>query len=267
VTALDPRTLAVKRRYSLPRAIAFRSLVRGPRSGRLYLAGNNRDDDALAAVLDPRSSRLEFTTVRTGPPDWYVFATAVSRDERRLFLSYHGTRTTGADWLAVEGFALRRCSVQSRPDVGCLNLHGDVAAYGGHVLATTGDGPVVELDLAGATVRRFDPRIPGNHLIEFALDRVSRRLLVIGSCGYAGGLSLIDLRSGRARVLGYRHRICGERVAPASGRVAVVAANQLPVPEGGAGLVKTVDLRSGKLVHRTDVEAEPLDLTTSYASR
>ena len=267
VTALDSRTLAVKHRYALPSAITFRSLVRGPRTGRLYLAGNNAGGDAFAAVLDPRSEHLETTRLRSGPPDWYVFATSISRDERRLFVSYHGAATTGADWVVVRQFALTRCSLRNRSNVGCLSLHGDVAPYGKHVLATTGDGPVVELDLAGRTVRRLNPRIPLNHLIQFALDHRSLRLLVIGSCAYAGGLSAIDLRTGRARALGYPHRICGERVVPVSSRVAAVAANAMPVPQGGAGVVETFDLRSGARLRTIDVEAEPVDLTTSYSSR
>jgi len=53
-------------------------------------------------------------------------------------------------------------------------------------------------DFAGHELRRFNMDLPGNHLMDLTLDR-DGHAFIEGSCGYAGGLSRIDIETGSAR--------------------------------------------------------------------
>ncbi|MGI8825641.1 MAG: hypothetical protein ACR2JC_08345 [Chloroflexota bacterium] len=82
-----------------------------------------------------------------------MYEAAVSPDERELFVSYHGPNTTGLDWFTVAGGRLRRCTrspaVARRPDSGCLLIHGRFMQSGRGFIATTGDGPIIDIDRNG----------------------------------------------------------------------------------------------------------------------
>jgi len=96
--------------------------------------------------------------------------------------------------------------------------------------------------------------------MEFAVSEDGREASVIGSCGYAGGLSLVDLTSGEHRVLGRESKaICGERVAYA-GPLLAVARNAFPVPQGLPAAISLVDRESGTVVRSLPTPTEAVDL-------
>jgi hypothetical protein len=284
VAAVDRATLRIRARLRLPRGVAFRSLVAGSESGRLYVFGNRpaatrrpAPRDAVVAVLDPASGAVHSRrTVRKADGRfWWVLDAAVSEDERRLYVSYHGgcsavskLCTTGADRLDVGGGRMRRCRGQTYPDSGCLGrVHGAVAAYESGVVAATGEGPIVQMDRHGRIARAWKSELRGNHLMQFALDRKRRLVYGIGSCGYRGGLSRIDLNSGRSRLTGdpssASGRVCGERIAVGPSSLLVVAANPRPVPQGSASTLLLVDATTGALTRSVAVPSEALDLVVA----
>jgi hypothetical protein len=203
---------------------------------------------------------------------WWVLDAAVSEDERRLYVSYHGgcaetdVCTTGADWLDIAGDRARRCQDQTYPYSGCLGrVHGSVAVYEDGVVAATGEGPIIQIDRRGRIARAWKSRIPGNHLMQFALDRKRRLLYAIGSCGYRGGLSRIDLKSGRSRVTGYPSSsssggVCGERIAIGPKSLIAVASNPTPVPQGSPSSLLLVDASTGHLIRSVAAPVETLDV-------
>jgi hypothetical protein len=280
VTAVDPAGLQIRARFRLPRGVAYRSLVAGSKSGRLYVAGNRpagkdapAPSDAVVTVLDPASRTVLSTwTVRNADGHfWWVLDTAVSEDERRLYVSYHGgcdaesdLCTTGADRLDIRGKRASRCQGQPYPHSGCLGrVHGQVATYQGGVVAATGEGPIIHVDGRGRLARAWKTEIPGNHLMQFALDRMRRLVYAIGSCGYRGGLSRIELATGTARVTGYPSGdICGERIVLGPGSLIVVASNPTPVPQGGRSTVLLVDASTGDLIRSVATPVESLDLVS-----
>jgi hypothetical protein len=191
----------------------------------------------------------------------------VSADEHRLFISYHGSDTSGIDWFTHVGGLLERCRLAVPDGSGCLRTHGGFALYGNEVLATTGFWLLLEVDISGTVRRRFDVRLPGNHVMEFALDSQAQRLYVVGPCGYAGGFSVIDLRTGSTRVLvpaplTYTPSVlCGERLSLDSPGLLVVGQTARPVPTLGLpGRIVLVDIRTGQVVHAVKVPAEPIDV-------
>lgn len=153
-----------------------------------------------------------------------------------------------------------------------MRLHGAVEARGTRLLATAGDPPyILDLRANGRLVRRFDSQLEGNHLMEFALDQRQSRLFAIGSCGYSGGLSRLDLSSATITLFGYpaprevdvdgnRQGICGERVSVGSALVAV-AKTQRPVPVADRrGQLLFVAAESGELAHSVPLPSEPVDV-------
>jgi hypothetical protein len=260
LVSISSATFTLVRTYPLPSRIFFRSLQIGPRTGRLYLVGNRGPNAAVALALSPATGKILIreTTIRSNRRSWYVLATAISANERYLLVSYHGSDTQGADWLRI-GPQFQRCKDHTPPQTACLSLHGGVAFRGANIVATTGEGPLLELTLENKIVRRWQPRLPRNHLMSFALDADRERAAVIGSCGYSGGLSLLDLVAGTTEVMGYPLRICGERVVFAGTSTVVIARNPLPVPQGRPSSLDTVDMTSGEVTQHVATPAESID--------
>jgi hypothetical protein len=268
VVELDPATLAVKQRYPLPAGSVFASLEIGLRSGRLYVAGNRGTDRNLGApvvlVLEPSSGavlqRLTVRLARGG--QWSVFDAAVSSDEQHLAVSYHGTDTTGADWIRL-GAAPRTCADRTPAHAACLALpHGAIAFRGHDLVATTGEGPLVELRLDGHRLQSWAPNLPRNHVMHVTLDSRGRRAVVPGSCGYTGGLSVIDLHSGTATVIGYPDAVCGEAAAFVDPELVAVARNAVPTPEAAPSEISFVDLAARRIVRSTATRSDIVALLT-----
>jgi hypothetical protein len=224
VAVVSVQTGQLLKRFELPRGPVYRSLTVGPRTGRLYLAANERPEAASSSqregaavyVADPGSGRiLSVTQVRDRfKYDWRVFSTTVSSDESRLWISYHGTDTTGADSLTIDGLRLRHCASQADGGIACVNLHGRVVAYRRGLLATTGEGPLLEIRANGTVAARYAVQLKADHLTEFALDPNSGRVAVIGPCDYTGGVSVISLEDHRATTFSHpSRRVCGARIA------------------------------------------------------
>lgn len=281
VTAVDPGSVRIRARFRLPRGVAYRSLIAGSESGRLYVFGSRpaakntpAPATAVVSVLDAASGAVLSTwdVRKANGRFWWVLDAAVSDDERRLYVSYHGgcsesdVCTTGADWLDIVDDRVRRCRGHRYPYSGCLGrVHGSVAVYEDGVVAATGEGPIIQIDRQGRIARAWKTRIPRNHLMQFALDRKRELLYAIGSCGYRGGLSRIDLKSGRSRVMGYPSSsassgLCGERIALGPESLVAVASNPLPVPKGSPSSLLLVDASTGRLIRSVPTSVETLDV-------
>jgi hypothetical protein len=138
-----------------------------------------------------------------GGRDWVVYSASVSPDEQRMLVSYHGARTTGADVLRLAGGGgLTGCGLaRAAEGTGRVTeVHGLAIDTGGLVIATDGQQVIELSDSGGAVLRPWDPGLPGNHVMEFARG-AGARLYVVGSCGYTGGMSSLDMLRGQTRVL------------------------------------------------------------------
>lgn len=267
---IDTASVGIRARYALPIGMAFSALAVGPVTGRLYLFGApTHGRGALVAVIDPRTGRVlaRWTVHRGDTGDWFVYQGAVAPDERALYLSYHGSDTTGIDRLVLTGQGLRPCLSANQPHVGCIRTHGGFALFGPGLLATTGEGPIEEIDGAGRVARRFDPRLPGNHLTEFALDARAGWIYVVGPCGYGGGLSVVTVATARTRVLiptsspGQAPTFCGERFALGPQNLLAVGRTEVTIPQLGLpGAVLVVDARTGAIRRTVITPAEPVDV-------
>jgi len=181
---IDARTGAVVRQLRLVDRAIYRGLALGPRTGAPYLFGNRvtGDKEVVALRIDRelRAVRARWTVRRRGS-GWVVFEGAISPDEGRLFVSYHGSSTQGVDWIGL-GAGAGRCGGQ-QSNRACIRSHGGIEPLGSRLLAATGSPVILDVHLQGRVVRRrLDTRLTGNHLIEARArprDRegVRRRLL------------------------------------------------------------------------------------------
>ena len=266
LAVLDPVTLRRLGSVALPDGLVVRSIQVGPRTGRLYVSGNSgavrTPGGASVCVGEPAASPRWRCAVlrRPGRLHWLVLDTSLSPDERRLVVSYHGSDTTGADWVATA--TLARCQVRSADArATCLSLHGRASFLtADRLLATTGEGPLLELSLAGARVGEWELGLAGNHVMEFAISPEGTHAAAVGPCGYRGGLSLVNLRAGTVSVHGYPDTLCADRITFLDARTVALARNRFPVPQGLPARLDVVDAATGRIRLRHSTASEVLDL-------
>jgi hypothetical protein len=283
VAVVDTSSLVVRASYGLEASTTYRALVLGQRSGRLYLLGNRPDQhggvSVWATILDSSSGGIIASQQvhPAGGRDWVVYSASVSPDEQRMLVSYHGSDTSGADVFRIAGDGLAGCgTTRAAEGLGCLTeVHGLAVDTGALVIATDGH-QVLELSDGGTVLRRWDPGLPGNHVTEFARGD-GALLYVVGSCGYTGGMSLLDLHGGQSRVLVPARRadpsgsatpstmtVCGQRAEVAPAGVLAVGRIERAVPRlGPEGSVLLVDAATGRVRRTVVTPAEPLDLVVA----
>ena len=273
VAVIDARTLRVRCSNPLVKGVRHTSLLLG-RSGRFYAIGNRSAGvpgrwDAVLTIGDLRTGGLSSSpTLRRaaargepdrGAKDWYVYRAALSPDERRLILSYHGSDTTGGDWFRIsrrldfragEAGDRRcrrrldgRCPPGGWPDIGWL--HGGVAPVGAGFVGTTGSSMVLKLDRQGRETARLRVRGGENHVMDFALD-ARRRLAYLSLCAQRPTLHRLDLARGGQKIL-HSGGFCGRPLAVHRGRFLLVDAT--PVSRRGYPRTVEPELRLFDLRH------------------
>lgn len=271
-------------RRALPRGIHFRAIEIGRATGRLYLAGEIKTarvtkfgtlaKRAVLTVMSPSGQLLSTTTLRRpdgaqsrrGPLDWSIYDIAVSRNERRVYVSYHGPNTAGADWVSIDHGIPRRCSSASEKETCIERVHGSIEPFRSGVLATLGTPPLLgEFSTNGKELRLWRSGLGNAHLMEFA--RLRHRVFTIESCVKTGGMTVVDLTTARARTLHApapatplrglpASAVCGERISVgASALITVMKRGTL----SGIGGVMLFDLH-GRLLKWIPLKPRPIDV-------
>jgi hypothetical protein len=267
------RDLRVRKVIRLRATWSARAISVGPKTGRLYIAYNvetvkrGRHDPLRAARLaiftTDGSRRLSDTLLRpNGGRSWLVWSLALDPAERRAYVSYHGSDTTGLDVARIDGAKIVNCKLRSRPWTGCWpHPHGQVVAGEDDVVATTGS-PVVEVyDLDGALIRELDTGLEGNHLMSVELDRAGDRLFATGSCGYVPGFAVVELSTGDRRLLTHSRSTCAESLAFAGGDVVIAGKTALPVPAPyREGQLLRIDAEHGTVTGSHRAPSDPTDV-------
>ncbi len=271
IVEVETATQHVVREIALDAGASPRGLVVGQRAGNLYAFGN-KPGSALVWIIDPsaRTPPRSFVARRADGHNDLVFEGLVNADESALFLSYHGADTTGIDRFALSDDTLERCISDALPGHGCFNAHGGMALADDHLLATTGEGPLLAIDpKSGQTLARYDVQLPGNHTDDVALEPGGQRAFLIGSFGYSCGLSSVDLRSGRTSVLvppSTADSRCGERVVVGRGaRTLIVARALRPLAARDRAGKVLVLAEDGREVGQIVTSSEPIDVVVASA--
>ena len=262
IVVIDGQTLRVRCSRPLEGGVRYGGLLLG--RSRVYAYGARRAGrglwDAVLSVGDLRTGEpLVTRTLREGQPargsrDWFVYWGALSQDERRLILSYHGSSTTGADRFRVsaEGSVSRERLAAGpcgrRPcgpgwtDIG--RAHGAIAAVGSGFVAATGGDRLLVLDRDGRATGSLPLRSTQTHLMDFAVDH-GHPLIYVSGCGRKPAIQRLHLTRGeRAPVPS--GNLCGRPLAAHNDRYLVLDASRVdrlgyPVRPDG---MRLLDLRN-----------------------
>jgi hypothetical protein len=247
VAVVDARSLRVRCSHPLAPGVQYSGLLLG-RSGTIYAVGARRSgrsrwDSVLTMVDADTGEQLGGRTLREADQTprvrfgkgWWAYRAALSPDERRLIVSYHGGDTTGADAFRVSPGAgvfgeapERGCRAavppsrcrSDRTDIGLA--HGAVTATGAGFVAATGGHAMLRLDRRGRETGRL--RLKGHlgHLMDFAID-AKRKLLYVSACGSRPGILRVELARGREKSIASGD-FCGPPLAVHAGRFLVLNA-------------------------------------------
>lgn len=257
LTAFHLKTRALRRVAQLP-AGEYRGLAVGAATGRVYAFG---EMDSFVLVVDPATGTvLQRLSDGTGRDN---YSGAVSPDERRIFVSYHGN-ASGVGVFDVAGDKWRYVTT--------IRSHGNFVVVGDTVLAATGDQTIIEVDHKGQKLREIPTLLHGNHLMEFALD-YKRRIYAVGSCMYAGGFSrtepgagthvMIPVGPGDGRLPRPVFEVCGERISvTADGALVAVAPLRTAVTPSASrpGTILVLGGISGALFRTIKTSSEAVDV-------
>jgi hypothetical protein len=191
---------------------------------------------------------------------------ALSPDETRLYVSYHGADTTGADWFTITDAGVTRCRARRQYEgVGCVSeAHGMVVPFEDGFVAATGWSTVLVVDGAGAVRKRWDIPLTGRHLRTIALDG-ERRLYVVADCHpvVGGGLSRVDIPEEVAVVLPQPEggHVCGDTIGVGPGNLLVLA-TRVSFTAKPPGLL-LVDGETGRVVEEVATDPEPTEVVVA----
>jgi hypothetical protein len=274
--AATGRTTAVIT-LAAPGGAVYRTLAVHPKTGNLYVVGQDQAQ-LLVTVVDPsRGVVLSTRTTRTLPAartrgDDYPYEAVISADGTRLYYSYGpgDADRSGIDWVQVNGAVLSPCR-PAAPGAACVPGPGEgFVLDGDHLVFADSSSPVrmVETGRDGQLVRRSSTGMTGA-LRDVVLDRSRAELIAIGQCDSQGGLIRITRATGRVRVISTpapagnepgAETACGLRPALLSGGTLVVSqAAGTPSPEQ-AGTLLFVDSTTGKVLGSVALPAEAGDV-------
>lgn len=303
ITVVDANEMRVLKTFPLPGDVNFRNIAVGARTGFIYVTGNRlrnsqvprrftwsaHTGNPVVRVLNPGDGNVVQKWEANLPDeyDWRVYQAEPSDDETHILLSYHGGATTAIDSFEVSQDALSRCQVRAAENFGCVYGHGGFVQLGDRLLVATGHPEILEYK-AGILNQIFDTDLIGNHVMEFAVDQLRQRIYAIGSCMYAGGLSVLDLnhggqrarmdaRAGSWQLLGgpaptpltvVRDReICGERIAVDNAALIVVSQAHLPESVSKPDGVLFIDGRNGHLLAKYTPKSHPVGVAIIHLAR
>lgn len=241
-------SLAVLRRQDLP-AGEFTSVSVHPTNASIAVCGTD-GFDAVVLLMESSDQPREAARVPGDTThDWVVYQCTWAEDGSKLFVSYHGMRTTGVDWFVYEAGDLTRCEQRSDRNVGCLAGHGAVFTRGDALYVATGSAEVHRTDAAGdRTILNTGLQ---THLMEFALAPDASELYAIEPCGYGVGF-------GRTRTddpgkpIRSTSWICSDRLKWIAGSLVSMAS--------GAYHIDVVDPLNGRAMRRLQLGASVLDV-------
>lgn len=278
VVAVNAVSAHIESTYTLPGG-DYHSITVGAQTGQLFVFGD-RGSSAIVTVIDPANGANASTwTARSEDGHaWTVYQGSVSADQRRIYVSYHGTDTTGLDWFDVTPDGLVRCLSAEPANFGCIASHGAFAVLPNELLVATGGPMILDVDATGVVRRAFDTGLQGNHLMEFVADPAAERLYAVGSCGYSGGFSAASLRrpgipttptipgewswaiAPQPPQVLLKTQPCGERLSLGSAGLVVGKTAQPVAQPARHGALLMVDPSSGRLTWQIETASEPLDV-------
>lgn len=260
-----------------PGGAEYHAIAVDPRSGNVFVVGQDAGH-ILVTVVDPARRLVLATQVtRTLPTsgssgDDVPYQASFSPDGTRFYYSYAGTDAdrTGIDWADGSGVRLVPCT--SRLGAACIPGPGEgFVASGDRLLFPDSSRPpqLVETTRDGAPLRHSATGLAGT-IADVVLDPTAAHALAVATCPDLGGLSSVDVTTGRLRAivtpaptggLPDNQTVCGERtVGLGYGALAVSRLTSFRASPQSPGEIDVVDVASGRITLTLALHAEVADL-------
>jgi hypothetical protein len=278
VTAQDG---TVVRRIKLPNpdgSARYGALAVGP-SGNVWIVGSigkrieiirvNARDWTVSSWIGRDMSHWVAKGPVTG--DFYLYEVQVASDEQRAFYSYTGglLDLAGLDWVDLIGQRAMTCT-PPKPEHACIPGLAGFVVDGNDVYITTAydnpSGAIDHYNLDGALVKHMQLGLLPGFLEDFAVTPDRSHIVATGSCGYSGGMAVIDLATQTSRVIVQAEPAhqpptdlpCGQSSAFVSSNLIALGHVGALLPTDAAGQILFVDASSGKVSRSVPVVSEPI---------
>lgn len=262
---IDTRTRQVRRLVTLPDDHEYSFASVGHTTGDVWLFSS---DGQQVLVIDPERGRTNATFEIAKDPhyNWDLADAAVSDDERRIYVSYHGgcnpwsgpRCTAGIDWYdRNDPGPLVRCSPHANPSLGCIVSHGQFALLSDRVVAATGHEQVRTFDLNGHLLTEYHSDLDG-HVMSLAVTPDKSMLVVSAPC-QARGLSVLAFGEPDRSPLASNAEACGDRIAVTSDGKWAVLTGAAPSLTAYTHGVVVASLVSGAVAVRVTLSGEVVD--------
>jgi hypothetical protein len=228
-------------------------------------------DHSLSSWL----GRVMTNWVPQGPVggDFDVYEVQVATDERRVYYTLTGglLGKAGLDWVDLNGQQATSCAPPV-PDDACVPGLAGFVVKGTDVYITTGNdqpsGAIDHLTLSGTLRKHIALGLLPGFLEDFAVAPDGTRIVVFGSCGYSGGMAVIDLTTQTSKVIVQAEPAhfpptnlpCGQSSVFVSDRLIALGHVNALLPGDAAGQILYVDSVSGKVQQSVALSAEPIAL-------
>jgi len=203
--------------------------------------------------------------------DYEIYEVQVTADEQRVYYSYTGGLLTfaGMDWVDLSGQRATTCT-PSVSDQACVPGLAGFLVRGNDVFITTAnDQPTGAIDrygLDGSLKDHIELGLRSGFLEDFAIGPDGNHLYLVGSCGYSGGMAVLDLASLKTTVIvpaepahGPPTNLpCGQSSTFVSRTLIAVGHVGALLPSSAAGQILFVDSSTGMVERSVPVPAEPI---------
>jgi hypothetical protein len=203
--------------------------------------------------------------------DYEIYEVQVTADEQRVYYSYTGGLLTfaGMDWVDLSGQRATTCT-PSVSDQACIPGLAGFLVRGNDVFITTANdqpsGAIDHYGLDGSLKDHIELGLLSGFLEDFAVGPDGNHLYLFGSCGYSGGMAVLDLATMKANVIVQAEPAyvfltkgpCGQSSAFVSSTLIALGHVGRLLPSDSAGQILFVDSSTGRVERSVQVPSEPI---------
>ena len=203
--------------------------------------------------------------------DYQIYEVQVTADEQRVYYSYTGglLSLAGMDWVDISGQRATTC-LPLAADQACVPGLAGFLVRGNDVFITTANdqpsGAIDHYGLDGGLKDHIELGLLSGFLEDFAVGPDGNHLYLFGSCGYSGGMAVLDLATMKTIVIVQAEPAhapptslpCGQSSTFVSGTLIALGHVGRLLPSDAAGQILFVDSSTGRVVRSVPVPSEPI---------
>jgi hypothetical protein len=200
-----------------------------------------------------------------------IYEVQVTADEQRVYYSYTGGLLSfaGMDWVDISGQRATTCTPPASDQACVPGLAGFLVRGTDVFITTANDQPSGAIDHYGLDGTFQDHialgLLPG-FLEDFAVGSDGSHVYLFGSCGYSGGMAVLDLATLKTTVIVQAQPAfvfltkgpCGQSSAFVSSTLIALGHVSALLPNDVGGQILFVDSSTGRVVRSVPVPSEPI---------